>query len=199
MGEQGTREGEGRDSVSLNKTADIVFGISAVAQRAAAKRADDEIMYAIQQHENMLESHIELIMLSALIAEGVRRNVYVDVVAPNIEAELRSKWLFQDTKSPLCSSLASQFSIGGYRADFCMCFYMDVRIVVECDGHDYHERSKEQAIRDKTRDRTFQAEGFQVFRFTGREIWRDGMRCAAEVFAAASRESDRRIDRENVD
>ena len=44
------------------------------------------------------------------------------------------------------------------------------RLVVEVDGHDFHERTKEQAQRDKTRDRDLQAAGFIVFRFTGREV-----------------------------
>jgi very-short-patch-repair endonuclease len=79
-----------------------------------------------------------------------------------------------------------------------MYFYMDVRVVVECDDHEYHERTKQQAIRDKTRDRAFQAQGFQVLRFTGSEIWRDALKCAAEVFNAANKEIDRRIDREHA-
>ncbi|MFA6031831.1 MAG: DUF559 domain-containing protein [Myxococcota bacterium] len=53
--------------------------------------------------------------------------------------------------------------------------------VVECDGHDYHERTKEQASRDRSRDRHFAAKGWRVVRFTGSEIWRDPQRCAAEL------------------
>jgi hypothetical protein len=45
------------------------------------------------------------------------------------------------------------------------------RLVAEVDGHDFHERTKEQAQRDKTRDRDLQAAGFTVFRFTGREVY----------------------------
>ena len=29
----------------------------------------------------------------------------------------------------------------------------DKQMIVECDGHDFHERTKEQASRDKERDR----------------------------------------------
>src|SRR5262245_34455764 len=42
-----------------------------------------------------------------------------------------------------------------------------IRIVVECDGHDYHEKTKWQASRDKRRDRILQRLGYRVFRFTG--------------------------------
>lgn len=79
-----------------------------------------------------------------------------------------------------------QQQISGYRIDFLLVAKFGAgrphhRIVIECDGHDYHERTKEQAQRDKKRDRTLQALGYQVFRFTGSEIWRDPTKCADEV------------------
>ncbi|KAA0117930.1 DUF559 domain-containing protein [Methylobacterium sp. P1-11] len=53
--------------------------------------------------------------------------------------------------------------------------------VVECDGHEFHERTKEQAQRDRSRDRRLQEAGYRVFRFTGSEIYRDPLGCAREV------------------
>jgi hypothetical protein len=44
-------------------------------------------------------------------------------------------------------------------------------VAIEVDGHDFHERTKEQAIRDKSRDRAFQAAGWRVLRFTGSEVY----------------------------
>lgn len=55
------------------------------------------------------------------------------------------------------------------------------RLVVECDGHDFHERTKEQAAKDRNRDREAQLGGLPVFRFTGSEIWRDPWGCAEKV------------------
>lgn len=55
------------------------------------------------------------------------------------------------------------------------------RLIVECDGHDYHERTKEQAARDRSRDRDFQLRGYTVLRFTGRELHRDPLGCARQV------------------
>lgn len=55
------------------------------------------------------------------------------------------------------------------------------KLVVECDGHDYHERTKEQAARDRSRDRALTAAGYDVFRFTGSELWRDPWACADQV------------------
>ncbi len=45
------------------------------------------------------------------------------------------------------------------------------KLVIECDGHEYHERTKEQARGDKQRDRYLQRFGFPVYRYTGSEVW----------------------------
>lgn len=80
-----------------------------------------------------------------------------------------------------------QAPVIGYRVDFLLLAQLaeakggPVRIVIECDGHDYHERTKEQAKRDRGMDRALQAAGFRVFRFTGSEIYRDPDRCVEEV------------------
>jgi hypothetical protein len=56
-----------------------------------------------------------------------------------------------------------------------------VLVAVECDGHDYHERTKEQAQRDKARDRALQSIGWRVARFTGSEIWKDPVRVVIQL------------------
>jgi len=75
-----------------------------------------------------------------------------------------------------------QVGVGNYRVDFIIAvrtlekgtaFY-----VAECDGHEFHERTKDQAQRDKSRDRYLQSRGLQVFRFTGTEVRRDPIGCA---------------------
>jgi very-short-patch-repair endonuclease len=84
-------------------------------------------------------------------------------------------------------SILPQVRIGRYRADFLVSMSFgekQIQIVVECDGHDWHERTKIQASRDKRRDRTLQRKGYRVFRFTGSDIHRDVHGCAREVIAA---------------
>jgi very-short-patch-repair endonuclease len=81
-----------------------------------------------------------------------------------------------------------QMPEGPYRIDFA--FFMsdgaDVRkLAVECDGHEFHERTKDQAERDRSRDRALQERGYTIYRFTGREIYRDPMKCARQIAAWA--------------
>lgn len=81
--------------------------------------------------------------------------------------------------------ICPQFVIGPYRCDFAFKQFHPngtiTRIVVECDGHDFHERTKEQAQRDKSRDRYLQANGWRVLRFTGSEIHRNAEKCVDEI------------------
>lgn len=86
----------------------------------------------------------------------------------------------------------SQVQIDKYRVDFRIGYRDEpiskkwAYVLVECDGHDFHERTKEQAKRDKGRDRALAAAGFQVVRFTGSEIWADPFACAKEACDLAS-------------
>jgi very-short-patch-repair endonuclease len=80
--------------------------------------------------------------------------------------------------------IAPQYLCAGYRADFVVAIGTDsgmLTAAVECDGHDFHERTKEQAARDRKRDREMQVEFDIVLRFTGSEIYRDPMKCAEDV------------------
>lgn len=93
---------------------------------------------------------------------------------------------FQLGGGPEILTIWPQKQIGDYRVDFyieklSLCDQQASKVVVECDGHEFHERTKEQAQKDKERDRVLQACGYPVFRFTGSEIWADPFKCAKTV------------------
>lgn len=67
-----------------------------------------------------------------------------------------------------------------YRLDFAV---PSQRLAIEVDGHDFHERTKAQASRDKARDRALTAAGWRVLRFTGSDVWNDAASCAQEIFS----------------
>jgi very-short-patch-repair endonuclease len=56
------------------------------------------------------------------------------------------------------------------------------KIAVELDGHDYHERTKEQVIYRNQRDRDLSADGWTVLHFSGSELYGDPARCIKEAF-----------------
>jgi very-short-patch-repair endonuclease len=88
-----------------------------------------------------------------------------------------------------------QVQIEGWRVDF-LIHVAEItadhqtkfrKLIVECDGHDFHERTKKQAERDRSRDRQAQLSGIEVFRFTGAELWRDPIKYADQVLEWAER------------
>lgn len=80
--------------------------------------------------------------------------------------------------------LTPQATILKYKVDLLLWFSVGREIggvAIECDGHAFHEKTKEQAARDKRRDREILLEGFPVVRFSGSEIYNDAIGCAAQV------------------
>lgn len=77
-----------------------------------------------------------------------------------------------------------QEKLGRHRVDFlftCYCRGKTRRLAVECDGHDFHERTKQQAAHDRSRDREITLSGTTVVRFTGSELFKDPIKCIEEV------------------
>ena len=89
-------------------------------------------------------------------------------------------------RADLKNVCAQQVKVGSYKVDFLFAAQMSDNepfclIAVECDGHQFHEKTKQQAARDKARDRELMSYGVKVFRFAGSEIWKDPGACADEV------------------
>ena len=159
-----------------------------------------EVMYSFLIHQQMdkfyriqkwlvekCESPIEVAMGFALWIIG---NEY------DYDFELLS---ICDYRHERCSYLLTpQVTIGDYRVDFLLQYretlpkmedgviIRDVtshkKMAIECDGHDFHERTKKQASRDKLKDRVLQSTGYLVFRFSGSDIWKDVFGCAEQAF-----------------
>lgn len=92
----------------------------------------------------------------------------------------------QDSPDLGAMFLEPQAVLGNYRVDFLFGLVKHRTnllkcIVIECDGHDWHERTKEQAARDKARDRFLSTQVGRVIHFTGSELYREMGRCALEA------------------
>jgi very-short-patch-repair endonuclease len=82
-----------------------------------------------------------------------------------------------------CICIEPQYKVGTYRADFRVTNPFNKRsVIVECDGHLFHEKTKQQAAHDKKRDRYFAQEGHSLLRFTGSEIMNNSQECLTDIF-----------------
>jgi very-short-patch-repair endonuclease len=136
-----------------------------------------------------LESPIEW-MLAAAIRRCVRAGNHFTVQNlvefPPMSFDEFRRLACNRTKVPFFGC-APQVSIESYRVDFLFVTNgltgRSHLLAVECDGHDFHERTREQATRDRGRDRSLMNLGIPVMRFTGSEISRNADACAAEIHA----------------
>lgn len=55
------------------------------------------------------------------------------------------------------------------------------KVIVECDGHDFHEKTKEQVKRRNERDYNLQMGGYDLIHFSGSEIFNEPEECAKKV------------------
>jgi very-short-patch-repair endonuclease len=79
----------------------------------------------------------------------------------------------------------TNFVVAGYSADFC---WPDARLIVEVDGYDFH--SNRAAIeRDHRRDLAHREAGYEVLRFTGRQLKNDPIYVATVIARALDRRS----------
>lgn len=116
------------------------------------------------------ESPIEQLLSLEFVAIGLTQTMYfnpfVDVVAIDKQAEI------------VCGN-------NKYRVDFLIpVIYKnkgEKRFIVECDGYEFHQKTKEQVKRDNERTRKLQAAGYEIIRFSGTEIWHKPSQCAREV------------------
>lgn len=84
--------------------------------------------------------------------------------------------------------LQPQVKLGKYRVDFVLS-HTDFMlpdlggspVVVELDGHDFHDQNKVQRSYEKARDRFLVRSGFRVIHFTGSDVVKDPFACAWEA------------------
>lgn len=55
------------------------------------------------------------------------------------------------------------------------------KLAIECDGHEFHEKTKEQVTHDNEREYDLKMQGFDVLRFSGSQIYNKPFRCAAQT------------------
>jgi very-short-patch-repair endonuclease len=148
---------------------------------------EDQFRIDAEEDANLVASPIEAVMLSHLryLRTGYSGGFQPHSVVKNTPWEQA----LQDARymADLQVAIYPQCSIEPYRVDFLIVVAIGNSrkwIVVECDGHDFHEKTKAQAAHDKKRDRFLQSKGLSVFRFTGAEIWKRNPELLADITAS---------------
>ncbi len=86
-------------------------------------------------------------------------------------------------------ALFPQVAIGRYRVDFLVRYWMPLDaepgkgIIVELDGHAFHDKDQRQRSYEKARDRHLVKAGYRVLHYTGSDVVADPFAPAHEVLA----------------
>jgi very-short-patch-repair endonuclease len=126
------------------------------------------------------QSQIEQMLGAALLfaSDGYNQLKFISSHTALSPEELRAY------RSDFGTIFYPQAVIDRYRVDFFLvsfCQGHSAVTVVECDGHEFHEKTREQASRDKSRDRAITAAGAALLRFTGSDIHRRLEQCVEEI------------------
>lgn len=178
------RDTSDRATVDQQQVACHIFA-NAVAARAS---------FVLENGMGLFESPIERLFCMAFL-------IHVLNIGDDVAMQAGDSYTPIRFGSGEIVTIYPQASIGDYRVDFLIDRVDELpepvegkpakewpvkrytsQLIVECDGHDFHEKTKEQAKRDKKRDRELQKCGYAVFHFTGSEIWNDAFKCAAEAY-----------------
>lgn len=159
----------------------MAIDVASTAERLFAASKDEylaglwiQISVSLGSLAELCESEIELMLLGAFDIQGYvsDRERFTKIVRQGDNAEFGNSTLI----------VVPQYKWGNYRIDFSIRMKnWDGILFVECDGHDFHERTKEQAERDRSKDREIQAAGISILRFTGREIHRNPLSCVLQI------------------
>ena len=158
-------------------------------ERAAVELFDSDL--------NECDSPIERLFLGQVMVAGAQRWRTWEIGTPSLGRNLYScrgfvhqwmrghwyAWLIQPTVwlDDEKSRLDFLLTVGKPDA------VPEATVAIELDGHDFHERTKEQARRDKSRDRGVAKLGWAVARFTGSEVHASPATCVSEVLAIAAK------------
>ena len=65
-----------------------------------------------------------------------------------------------------------------YEFNFHYKYEHDFKLVIECDGHDFHEKTKEQVKYNNDRDYDLKKAGYDILHFSGSQIFNEPFECA---------------------
>lgn len=61
-------------------------------------------------------------------------------------------------------------------------FNTDKKIIIECDGYEFHQKTKEQVKHDNEREYDLKMAGYEILRFSGSQIYNEPFKCAEDTY-----------------
>lgn len=135
----------------------------------------------------------ELILVNN-VREGIIPTIFYEEINSPIEQIFKTAFdlyieLLEKESIFLFSQMPIKINKKKYIADFYFekdeyvnKFDTNKKIVIECDGHEFYQKTKEQVKRDNEREYNLKMAGYEVIRFSGSQIYNEPFKCAEDTY-----------------
>jgi very-short-patch-repair endonuclease len=126
--------------------------------------------------------------VAATFEQGIKGDLNRHTITSPVEQIFLMEWRYLeiDQKHGVTIKPQTELTISGsvYRIDFVVTWADQTqKLAIEIDGHEFHEKTKQQAARDRARERSIIREGYTIMRYTGSEVFANPRKCVHEVAA----------------
>lgn len=163
---------------------EVVENVLAFIDRAAALKGKlEERRFSDEMYANCLEMEMQspIEHMFWVAANLLCDSAYVKA-NPDVGYSLDGNHKYEDGVY-----IQQQYPIGNYKVDFLISQHgigpdeILTPVVVELDGHAFHDKDKRQRAYEKARDRFLVRRGYRVLHFTGSEVVADPFKVAYEA------------------
>lgn len=127
----------------------------------------------------MIKSPIEQIFLTAFniyCAENAMDNIHDYIyLCPQYEIICNNKRYFADFLYESDDFLNENFFDNNIKNK-------DLKLIIECDGYEFHQKTKEQVQKDNEREYNLKMAGYEILRFSGTQIYNNPFKCAEDTY-----------------
>ncbi len=124
-------------------------------------------------YPHIFKSPIEFIYITAFDIYCTNKESII--LFPQPEIRIENKKYFADFLFDLSYSIKDDKNKSLYKNK-------NYKLVIECDGHEFHHKTKEQVENDNKREYSLKMAGYDVLRFSGTEIYNDPFECAEKTY-----------------
>ena len=122
-----------------------------------------------------------------ILINNVRQKIYPSVLSEKIESPIEQIFItafelyimFNKKKDIV---LFSQKEIKANGKKYVNNFNTKRKIIIECDGYEFHQKTKEQVQKDNEREYNLKMEGYEILRFSGTQIYNNPFKCAEDTY-----------------
>jgi len=128
--------------------------------------------------------------LSKEFERQIEQDIEIRGISSPIEQIFLMQWRFLEQAKKHDLVLKPQQKVDTSKGNFRIDYEISdpsgqLKLAIELDGHEFHEKTKAQVARDKRRERAITFKGYTVLRYSGHEICNNVSGCIDEILSYA--------------